>query len=264
MDGNGVSSPTARPVPPTDDRRWKLVDARMRRTRLPARCPHRDASHGPGFVGFLDRATLEYVSAIRCACPRARCTASRPSTRTSCWSPRATHTCIVCMGTACYINGRQQDPRRHHGHHSGSGQDDQRWPRAVRCCRPLRRSLQHRSGRRHRRPSARPAEPRRRGATGHAASDRHRRSGRAARAPAERRPRSHGLRPAGEVRASVNVCEAAGCLSLGSDRLVDALGRAGGPTLARRCRRPASRLPRSMRERSARRRSRARSTVRSV
>ena len=38
-----------------------------------------------------------------------------------------------------------------------------------------------------------------------------------------RRPVVHGVMPAGEVRVSANVCEAAGCLSLGSDRLVDAL-----------------------------------------
>jgi len=38
-----------------------------------------------------------------------------------------------------------------------------------------------------------------------------------------RRSRTHGITPAGEVRASANVCEAAGCLSLGSERVVDAL-----------------------------------------
>jgi bidirectional [NiFe] hydrogenase diaphorase subunit len=38
-----------------------------------------------------------------------------------------------------------------------------------------------------------------------------------------RRPRSHGVLPEGVVRASANVCEAAGCLSLGSEAVVDTL-----------------------------------------
>ena len=38
-----------------------------------------------------------------------------------------------------------------------------------------------------------------------------------------RRSRTHGVIPQGAVRASANVCEAAGCLSLGADRIVDAL-----------------------------------------
>ena len=38
-----------------------------------------------------------------------------------------------------------------------------------------------------------------------------------------RRSRQHGVIPQGPVRASANVCEAAGCLSLGSDGVVDTL-----------------------------------------
>ncbi len=39
----------------------------------------------------------------------------------------------------------------------------------------------------------------------------------------ERRPPTHGVVPEGEVRASANVCEAAGCLALRSDGVVDML-----------------------------------------
>jgi bidirectional [NiFe] hydrogenase diaphorase subunit len=39
----------------------------------------------------------------------------------------------------------------------------------------------------------------------------------------ERRSRTHGVIPDRPARASANVCEAAGCLSLGSDRVVDRL-----------------------------------------
>ena len=41
-----------------------------------------------------------------------------------------------------------------------------------------------------------------------------------------RRSRQHGVIPDGAVRASANVCEAAGCLSLGSESVVDALTEA--------------------------------------
>ena len=38
-----------------------------------------------------------------------------------------------------------------------------------------------------------------------------------------RRSRQHGVIPQGAVRVSANVCEAAGCLSLGADGIVDTL-----------------------------------------
>ena len=38
-----------------------------------------------------------------------------------------------------------------------------------------------------------------------------------------RRLRRHGITPIGDVRASIHVCEAAGCLALNSEKVVEAL-----------------------------------------
>ena len=221
MDGNGVSSPTARPVPPTDDKRWKLVDARMRRLGYRPDALIETLHTAQDSFGFLDRATLEYVSAsLRVPPSQVYGVATFYSYFTL--EPPGEHTCIVCMGTACYINGAPAHPRRHQGRNRGGSGHHQRWTR-VRSRRPLRGNLQHRPGRRHRRDSARPAQPRRRRRKGDVpVSDTVDRAERLERLQ-RRRPVVHGLTPAGEIRVSANVCEAAGCLSLGSDRLVDAL-----------------------------------------
>ena len=104
MDGTGVSAPTARPVPPTDDKRWKLVDARMRRLGYRPDALIETLHTAQDSFGFLDRATLEYVSAsLRVPPSQVYGVATFYSYFTL--EPPGDHTCIVCMGTACYING---------------------------------------------------------------------------------------------------------------------------------------------------------------
>ena len=91
-------------APPSDDRRWKVVDARMRRLGYRPDALVEALHSVQESFGFLDRDALEYVAgSLRCR--RARCTAWPPSTPTSRSKPPGVHTCVVCMGTACYING---------------------------------------------------------------------------------------------------------------------------------------------------------------
>ena len=89
-------------APPSDDRRWKIVGAHAP-ARIPARCTGRSAAQRPGSFGFLDP-----------RCPRVRgrrCGAAEPRVRVATFysyftlKPPGVHTCVVCMGTACYING---------------------------------------------------------------------------------------------------------------------------------------------------------------
>ena len=93
-----------RSAPPSEDRRWKVVDARMRRLG------HRpdalvEALHSvQDSFGFLDRDSLEYVaSSLRLPPSRVYGVATFYSYFTL--QPPGEHTCVVCMGTACYING---------------------------------------------------------------------------------------------------------------------------------------------------------------
>jgi bidirectional [NiFe] hydrogenase diaphorase subunit len=91
-------------APPSDDRRWKDIDACMRSLG------HRpdaliEALHSvQDSFGFLDREALEYVAgSLRVPPSRVYGVATFYSYFTL--EPPGKHTCVVCMGTACYING---------------------------------------------------------------------------------------------------------------------------------------------------------------
>jgi bidirectional [NiFe] hydrogenase diaphorase subunit len=89
---------------PSDDKRWRIIDARIRRL-----------GHSPDSLievlhtaqeafGYLDRETLEYVGdALGVPPSRTYGVATFYSYFTL--KPQGEHTCVVCTGTACYING---------------------------------------------------------------------------------------------------------------------------------------------------------------
>jgi len=93
-----------RPVAPSDDKRWKIVDATMRR--------HGSQSHALIEVlhqvqesfGYLDADSLKYVAAtLRVPLSQAFGVATFYHYFTM--KPPGKHTCVVCTGTACYIKG---------------------------------------------------------------------------------------------------------------------------------------------------------------
>ena len=93
-------------APPSDDKRWKIVQATMRRH-----------GHAPNSLietlhtvqetfGFLEKRSLEYVSlALRVPLSRVYGVATFYHFFTL--KPPGEHVCVVCMGTACYIRGAQ-------------------------------------------------------------------------------------------------------------------------------------------------------------
>lgn len=96
--------PLKRPEPPSDDKRWKLINAAMRRHGY-----HRSALievlHAvQSAFGYLEEDALEYV---------AGCMTLPPSVvygvatfyHFFTLKPKGRHTCVVCTGTACYIKG---------------------------------------------------------------------------------------------------------------------------------------------------------------
>lgn len=96
--------PLATPHAPSDDRRWRAVDARMRRV-----------GHRPdGLIevlhsvqeafGYLDTDALDYVSASL-GVPPSRVYGVVTFYSYFALKPQGRHSCVVCTGTACYING---------------------------------------------------------------------------------------------------------------------------------------------------------------
>ena len=96
-----------KPVPPNPDKRWRLVDAIMRRLGQQSRGLIETLHTVQEAFGYLDEDALRYVAAsLRVPLSRAYGVATFYHFFTL--KPAGEHTCVVCMGTACYIKGAPQ------------------------------------------------------------------------------------------------------------------------------------------------------------
>ncbi len=97
----------AKPSPPNQDKRWKLVDATMRRMGQQSRGLIETLHTVQEAFGYLDEQALRYVAAsLRVPLSRAYGVATFYHFFTL--KPAGQHTCVICMGTACYIKGAPQ------------------------------------------------------------------------------------------------------------------------------------------------------------
>jgi bidirectional [NiFe] hydrogenase diaphorase subunit len=95
------------PVVPSQDKRWKIVDATMRRLGRQSRGLIETLHTVQEAFGYLDEDALRYVAAsLRVPLSRAYGVATFYHFFTL--KPAGKHTCVICMGTACYIKGAQQ------------------------------------------------------------------------------------------------------------------------------------------------------------
>lgn len=95
---------TTRPTAPTDDKRWRAVDARMLRLGYRPDSLIEVLHTVQQAFGYLDDDALRYVStALRVPLSKAYGVATFYSLFTL--KPQGEHTCVVCTGTACHING---------------------------------------------------------------------------------------------------------------------------------------------------------------
>ena len=96
----------ARPKPPapSDDKRWRIVETRMRRLGNRPDALIETLHAAQEAFGYLDDDALRYVSDTLTVPPS---TVFGVATFYHYFSlrPRGEHTCVVCTGTACYING---------------------------------------------------------------------------------------------------------------------------------------------------------------
>ena len=95
------------PQLPSDDKRWKIVEATARRH---GREPHAliETLHTvQESFGYLDEMALRFVaSTLRV--PLSRVYGAATFYHFFTLKPKGRHTCVVCTGTACYINGATQ------------------------------------------------------------------------------------------------------------------------------------------------------------
>jgi len=94
----------AKPSAPSDDKRWKIVETRMRRMGdRPAALIEALHAAQEAF-GFLDEDALHYVGDTL-GVPHSRVYGVATFYSFFTLKPQGDHTCVVCTGTACYING---------------------------------------------------------------------------------------------------------------------------------------------------------------
>jgi len=98
----------AKPVPPdTQDKRWRIVDATMRRLGHQSRSLIETLHTVQEAFGYLDEGSLRYV-ATSLHIPMSRAYGVATFYHFFTLKPAGKHTCVICTGTACYIKGAPQ------------------------------------------------------------------------------------------------------------------------------------------------------------
>lgn len=97
----------SKPTPPSLDKRWRLVDATMRRLGNQSRGLIETLHTVQETFGYLDEEALRYVS-VSLRVPLSRAYGVATFYHFFTLKPAGEHTCVICMGTACYIKGAPQ------------------------------------------------------------------------------------------------------------------------------------------------------------
>ena len=92
------------PPAPSPDKRWRIVDATMRRHGYHRHALIESLHSAQECFGYLDETGLRYVAAsLRVPLSKVYGVATFYHFFTL--KPPGRHACVVCMGTACYIKG---------------------------------------------------------------------------------------------------------------------------------------------------------------
>jgi bidirectional [NiFe] hydrogenase diaphorase subunit len=96
-----------KPSAPSQDKRWKIVDATMRRVGQNSRGLIETLHSVQEAFGYLDEIALRYV-ALSLRVPLSRAYGVATFYHFFTLKPAGEHTCVICLGTACYIKGAPQ------------------------------------------------------------------------------------------------------------------------------------------------------------
>ncbi len=99
-----MSLQQAKPPLPGDDKRWKLVNATMRRNGYADHALIETLHSVQDAFGFLDEGSLRFVAASL-DLPLSKVYGVATFYHLFTLKPKGRHACVVCTGTACYIKG---------------------------------------------------------------------------------------------------------------------------------------------------------------
>ncbi|MBN2327799.1 MAG: bidirectional hydrogenase complex protein HoxE [Candidatus Omnitrophica bacterium] len=94
----------SRPSPPSDDKRWKMVSASMRRHGHKASSLIETLHTVQEAFGFLDEEAIEFIAASL-RVPLSQVYGVATFYHFFHLKPPGEHACVLCTGTACYIKG---------------------------------------------------------------------------------------------------------------------------------------------------------------
>lgn len=129
-------APAKKLIPPSNDKRWKIVDVAMRRNGYEGHALIETLHVVQECFGYLDDPSMLYVAgSLRLPVSKVYGVATFYHLFTL--KPKGRHTCVVCTGTACYIKGaRELLQRLRERYHIEPGQttpDDELSILSARC-----------------------------------------------------------------------------------------------------------------------------------
>ena len=92
---------------PSDDNRWKLINATMKRHGYQPNCLIETMHTVQETFGYLDEISLKFV-AFALKVPLSSVFGVATFYNFFNLKPQGKHTCVVCLGTACYIKGTNE------------------------------------------------------------------------------------------------------------------------------------------------------------
>ncbi|MGA2482811.1 MAG: bidirectional hydrogenase complex protein HoxE [Candidatus Acidiferrales bacterium] len=96
----------AKPPLPSDDKRWRIVNGTMRRYGYSRHALIETLHTVQQSFGYLDLISLKFVAASL-RVPLSQAYGVATFYHFFSLKPPGRHTCVVCMGTACYIKGAE-------------------------------------------------------------------------------------------------------------------------------------------------------------
>lgn len=94
----------SRPPLPSEDKRWKLVNATMRRNGYSGDSLIETLHSVQSAFGFLDETAMQFVAGSL-DLPLSKVYGVATFYHLFMLKPKGRHACVVCTGTACYIKG---------------------------------------------------------------------------------------------------------------------------------------------------------------
>ena len=141
-----IPRPAAAPSHPSGDKRFKMLDAAMKRHQFQPDALIEVLHTAQELFGYLEHDLLFYV-ARGLKLPPSRVYGVATFYHFFSLKPQGEHTCVVCMGTACYVKGADRAAGGGRAAGARQGRRDDAGRQALAADGPLHRRLRHRPGR---------------------------------------------------------------------------------------------------------------------